>query len=118
MRGNVTHRLNKHLLQKLMENPVHPEGRSLSILIPVYNEANRIGPPLRTTETYVKRCSDFCEAIMVDDGSQDGIAHVMRSLAEARPWVRLLWNPINTGKGAGDEERFVPVIGAAKRRLP
>ncbi|MDE2179284.1 MAG: glycosyltransferase family 2 protein [candidate division NC10 bacterium] len=76
------------------------EGRSLSIVIPAYNEANRIGPSLRKIEAYVKGHPDFCEVIVVDDGSQDGTAQVIQSLAEAHPWVRLLRNPINTGKGA------------------
>jgi dolichyl-phosphate beta-glucosyltransferase len=72
----------------------------LSIIIPAYNEANRIGPSLRKIEAYVKGYSDVCEVIVVDDGSQDGTAQVIQSLAEAHPWVRLLRNPINTGKGA------------------
>jgi len=84
----------------LMENTGHSESRSLSIVIPAYNEANRIGPSLHKIGAYLAGQPDFCEVIVVDDGSQDGTAQVIQSLAEAHPWVRLLRNPINTGKGA------------------
>jgi len=77
-----------------------PKHRSLSIVIPAYNEANRIGGSLHKIAGYFAGRPDLCEVIVVDDGSQDGTAQVIQSLAEAHPWVRLLRNPTNTGKGA------------------
>ena len=71
----------------------------MSIVIPAYNEANRIGSSLEKIADYLGGRSDLCEVIVLDDGSQDGTACVVESLTEVHPWVRMLRNPINTGKG-------------------
>jgi len=71
----------------------------LTILIPVYNEA-------QTLETAVTRAlaADTLgrtrEVILVDDASGDGSPELARRLAERHPEVRLLTHTMNQGKGA------------------
>lgn len=49
---------------------------SLSIVIPAYNEAARLGETLRTVFTYLNEHVPQSEVIVVDDGSEDGTADV------------------------------------------
>lgn len=82
-----------------MSSPRSPEDRALSIVIPAYNEANRIGASLEGIAEYFAGRPDFCEVIVIDDGSRDETARVVQSLMKVHPWLRLVRNPFNTGKG-------------------
>ena len=72
-----------------------------SIIIPAYNEENRIGQTLRSISGYVRGRSLDCELIVVDDGSADGTAEVVTQELKALPGIRarLLMNGSNRGKG-------------------
>ncbi|MDX6527744.1 MAG: hypothetical protein QOH41_34 [Blastocatellia bacterium] len=50
----------------------------LSIVVPAYNEAERLGASLRAIVAYLKQQRDQSEVIVVDDGSTDGTATVAR----------------------------------------
>ena len=83
-----------------MGRPVgSPEDRSLSIVIPAFNEANRIGASLRCIAGYFAERSDLLESIVVDDGSQDVTSAVVHAISKDHPLVRLLRYPSNDGKG-------------------
>jgi len=70
--------------------------RSLSIVIPAYNEEARLPATLETVIAYVRASNfDFSEIIVVDDGSSDGTG----ALVERTPGLHLLRNPGNRGKG-------------------
>jgi dolichyl-phosphate beta-glucosyltransferase len=70
--------------------------RSLSVVIPAYNEENRLPATLdRVMEWLGGRGLEFSEVIVVDDGSADNTADV----AAKRAGVRVLRNPGNRGKG-------------------
>ena len=70
--------------------------RSLSIVIPAYNEEARLPATLDAVLEFVRGAHfEFCEVVVVDDGSRDGTA----AIAECRSGVRLLRNPGNRGKG-------------------
>ncbi len=78
--------------------PVTPTPPELSVVIPAYNEEDRIGATLRSLlEALPARVSSF-ELVVVDDGSRDQTAPIVRSFPE--PWVRLVSFPQNRGKGA------------------
>ena len=49
---------------------------SLSIIIPAFNEAERLGETLRTVFEYLNEHKPESEVIVVDDGSSDGTADV------------------------------------------
>jgi dolichol-phosphate hexosyltransferase len=72
----------------------------LSILMPVYNERERVERAIaEVLDTQLP--TDF-ELIVVDDGSTDGTREILRGLAESLPpgRVRLFEHPENRGKGA------------------
>ena len=76
--------------------------RSLSIVIPAYNEEQRLPSTLETILAYLRRPdSGFApwELIVVNDGSKDGTAALVKRLAESEPNLRLVENPGNKGKG-------------------
>jgi dolichyl-phosphate beta-glucosyltransferase len=68
----------------------------LSLVIPAYNEAQRIGPTLERVRAYLARQDYAFEIIVVDDGSRDSTAAVAGSF-EGVKVVRL---DRNRGKGA------------------
>jgi dolichyl-phosphate beta-glucosyltransferase len=73
---------------------------SLSIVIPAYNEENRLPQTLRQVADWLS-CANFSfgEVIVVDDGSRDATARVVEDFANANAYVRLARNPGNRGKG-------------------
>ena len=73
--------------------------QSLSIVVPAYNEENRLPSSLDTILAYVGGRYEFIEIVVVDDGSRDETADCVREYASTHPAVRLLQNPGNRGKG-------------------
>jgi dolichyl-phosphate beta-glucosyltransferase len=69
--------------------------RSLSIIIPAYNEAKRLPASLVKVREYLSAAQwDFVEVVVVDDGSTDGTVQVARDAG-----ARVFQNPGNRGKG-------------------
>jgi dolichyl-phosphate beta-glucosyltransferase len=70
---------------------------TLSIVIPAFNEEQRLPATLDRIAAYAERCPiSVAEILVVDDGSRDGTA----ALVERRGGiVRLVRNPGNRGKG-------------------
>jgi len=73
---------------------------ALSIILPAYNEQDRLPPYLTSITRYLSQRSDSYEILVVDDGSRDGTAQRVRQFAVDAPAVRLLRFPGNLGKGA------------------
>ncbi len=74
--------------------------RSLSIIVPAYNEQSRLPASLQKIEEYLAQTTwDFVEILVVDDGSSDGTAAVGEEFAKTVANVRVLRNPGNRGKG-------------------
>jgi glycosyltransferase involved in cell wall biosynthesis len=70
-----------------------------SIIIPAYNESARLGSTLDRVLDYVSREQWDAEIIIVNDGSRDHTADLVREYAKNHPCLRLLENPGNRGKG-------------------
>jgi dolichyl-phosphate beta-glucosyltransferase len=70
-----------------------------SIVIPAYNEEERLRPTLESVLAYVHQQDWDAEIIVVDDGSFDNTAKLVQEFVERDPMVRLLENPDNRGKG-------------------
>lgn len=73
---------------------------SLSIVIPAYNEGERLGPTLERVLTFICGNPWDAEVIVVNDGSSDRTADIVRQYAEKSGGIiRLIENPGNRGKG-------------------
>jgi glycosyltransferase involved in cell wall biosynthesis len=72
-----------------------------SIVIPAYNEGARLGATLEKVLGFVRAqgWSAEVEVIVVNDGSRDNTAALVREFAEREPMLRLVENPGNRGKG-------------------
>jgi len=70
-----------------------------SIVIPAYNESARIPATLKSVVDCIRQRGWSAEVVVVNDGSSDSTADVVRAFAAANPEVRLLENPGNRGKG-------------------
>jgi len=71
----------------------------LSIVIPAYNEEDRLGVSLPLIEAYVRERGLDAEILIVDDGSTDGTAQMASAFLRGRRG-RVLRHPENRGKGA------------------
>jgi dolichyl-phosphate beta-glucosyltransferase len=70
-----------------------------SIVIPAYNESQRLGATLNRVLAYIHAQNWDAEVIVVNDGSRDNTAAIVRSFAAKDPILLLLENPGNRGKG-------------------
>jgi dolichyl-phosphate beta-glucosyltransferase len=70
-----------------------------SIVIPAYNEGARILPTLDRVIGFIREQGWLAEILVVNDGSRDDTAEVVRAYAKSHPSVRLIENPGNRGKG-------------------
>ena len=70
-----------------------------SLVIPAYNESSRIRPTLDKVLHYIAEKNWTAEVVIVDDGSGDDTAAIVREYARSHPLVRLVQNPGNRGKG-------------------
>ena len=71
----------------------------LSIIIPAYNEEERLGDTLMHLRAYVEKQSFETEVLIVDDGSTDGTIQLIKDAAKQFPALRLIQHEKNTGKG-------------------
>jgi len=67
-------------------------------VVPAYNEAARLPFTLPKIAQFCERQGSV-EVLIVDDGSKDSTAAVVREFADRYPFARLLQNPGNRGKG-------------------
>ena len=72
----------------------------LSVVIPAYNEAPRIGETLQMVSDYLKKQPYRWEILVVNDGSQDATEDRVLAMAKATPEFRLARHETNRGKGA------------------
>lgn len=82
-----------------------------SIVIPAYNEAARIPATLQAVVEIVRKNDWSAEVIVVDDGSTDATADVVRNFAASAPEVRLVQNPGNRGKGYSVRSGLLQALG-------
>ncbi len=74
--------------------------RSLSIVIPAYNEENRLPATISRLKCYLARAEwEFAEVVVVDDGSRDATVRVVQNIDTGGLAMRVLRNPGNRGKG-------------------
>ena len=85
------------------DEPTATDRPYLSLVLPAYNEEQRLGASLRKLADYLGGRDYPCEVIVVDDGSADATGEVAESWAASMPesvQLRLLSHHHNQGKGA------------------
>ncbi|HUX45589.1 MAG TPA: dolichyl-phosphate beta-glucosyltransferase, partial [Terracidiphilus sp.] len=70
-----------------------------SIVIPAYNESARIPATLERVLGCIRERGWQAEVLVVNDGSRDTTAELVRGFAQRWPELRLIENPGNHGKG-------------------
>ncbi len=71
----------------------------LSVVIPAYNEAARIGSSLERVRDFFATKRFSTELIVVDDGSTDEMPALLEKVSAGWPGMRVLRNEPNRGKG-------------------
>jgi glycosyltransferase involved in cell wall biosynthesis len=98
-------------------NPGHAApvaARSLTVAIPALNEEENIEVTIRTVLAAAARVAGLhVEVLVVDDGSTDRTAEIVRGLSGEFAQVRLLQNPQNIGLGASIR-RAIEAAGTEK----
>jgi len=87
------------------------EYPNYSIVIPAYNESARIPAALQQVVACVRERAWHAEVIVVNDGSTDRTAEVVRDFARTAPEVRLVENPGNRGKGYSVRAGMLQALG-------
>jgi glycosyltransferase involved in cell wall biosynthesis len=72
---------------------------TLSVIIPAYNEAERIGSTLAEVGAYLEKQDYPSEVLVVDDGSKDDTRDVVDAHARKRENLRRVSHATNQGKG-------------------
>jgi len=86
---------------------------ALSVIIPAYNEAQRLPPHANGLLAYLRAHYPAFELIVVDDGSRDNTAGVVRAALAGEPRARLLAYQPNRGKGYAIRTGVLASHGAA-----
>lgn len=82
------------------------EKISLSVFFPCYNEEYNIKKIVDSADDFLPSIACDYEIIVVDDGSEDETANVVRSLLKEKPHVRLISHETNRGYGAALRSGF------------
>jgi glycosyltransferase involved in cell wall biosynthesis len=82
-----------------------------SIVIPAYNESARIPATLESVVACIRERRWEAEVIVVNDGSTDATAEVVRAFSLKAPEVRLIENPGNRGKGYSVRSGILQALG-------
>lgn len=82
-----------------------------SIVIPAYNESARIPATLRSVVDCIRARGWDAEVVVVNDGSRDDTADVVREFARTAPEIRLLENGTNRGKGYSVRHGVLQALG-------
>ncbi|MEZ4658480.1 MAG: glycosyltransferase family 2 protein [Caldilineaceae bacterium] len=86
----------------------------LSVIIPAYNEEQRIGATLESVYSYLERQPYRWEMLIVIDGATDGTLEKVRSFGQERNNVRWIDRRENRGKGYTVRQGMLAATGAIR----
>jgi len=76
------------------------ETPEFSVILPVFNEQENVGPLIREIHEALSRVGKPWEVVTVDDGSRDDSVEVLRRLRGDHPELRLIRHRQNCGQSA------------------
>jgi dolichyl-phosphate beta-glucosyltransferase len=82
-----------------------------SIVIPAFNESARVPATLEAVIACVRANAWDAEIIVVNDGSTDSTAKLVRDIAQTAPELRMIENPGNRGKGYSVRNGILHALG-------
>ena len=92
---------------------------AFSFVVPCYNEAPNLGGTVAEIETSAREAGlRSYEIVLVDDGSSDGTARVIRELAESKSYVLSVINPQNLGLGGAYKAGVAAASGVHVMMVP
>jgi len=83
----------------------------LSVIVPAYNEAERIGKTLARLHEYLARSALSWEILVVLDGSKDRTLEIVRHQALQVPALKIIDRSVNRGKGFTVREGMLQACG-------
>ncbi len=86
-------------------------GKTLSIVIPVYNENKLLPEILRQVEGVALPGDLTRQIVLIDDHSTDGTTDILKQMAEDRPDYKVVFHEKNQGKGAALRTGFQYATG-------
>lgn len=92
-------------------NDASREPLELSIVIPAFNEEQRLPKTLESIQGYLKSRSLRVEVLVVDDGSTDNTAKIVELSRKCFPELRLISNARNHGKGFSVRQGMLEALG-------
>jgi len=83
----------------------------VSVIIPVFNEASSLPELIARTDSTLESNGKSYEILVIDDGSRDETAEVVRELAADHPHLKCIRFRRNYGKAAALSEGFTRALG-------
>jgi dolichol-phosphate mannosyltransferase len=90
---------------------VSPSEPALSIVLPAYNEEASLPEAIEQCRRLVELFPKLVEVIVVDDGSDDQSAAVVKKAGDEHPWLRLVAHDVNLGYGRAIRTGFAQAKG-------
>jgi dolichyl-phosphate beta-glucosyltransferase len=87
------------------------QAGTLSIVIPAYNEEQRLPHAIQDVGRYLRTHAAEFEIIVADDGSTDGTARTVQQFQRACDRLRLVRLAANQGKGAAVKAGMLAALG-------
>jgi glycosyltransferase involved in cell wall biosynthesis len=82
------------------------QAKSITGFFPAYNDAGSIRELVRSADAVLRELTDDYELLVVDDGSQDETAAILRALEVEVPRLRVISHPENRGYGGALRSGF------------
>ncbi|ORA50231.1 glycosyl transferase [Mycolicibacterium chubuense] len=112
--GTAHELVNLRLLRRLPDDPA-PVGTVVSVLIPARDEAHRIAPTIRSV--LAQRGLTDVEILVLDDGSTDGTAEVVRRAAGDDPRLKILTGAATPPGWLGKPHACAQLTAAARGEM-
>lgn len=97
--SNDSYQQDPSITEWLKKQPTNDESIGISVVVPAYNEERRLPPTLIDMIDFLDANIPSYEIIVVDDGSTDQTAEVVKKFERIREKVRLIRLAKNMGKG-------------------